>query len=263
VLNNFLPVDAAGLRVLVTAGAAGIGRVIASAFTARGARVAVCDVDEAALAGFRAAQPEALALRADVADEAQVEAMFAAVRQQLGGLDVLVNNAGIAGPTAGIEQVTREALDRTLAVDVVGMFLCAARATPLLRQAGGGSIINLGSVASRLGFPLRTPYSAAKWGVIGFTQSLAIELGPAGIRVNAILPGHVEGERFASVVHAKAEAAGCSDAEMRRVMLDAVALKRTVAPEDIANMTLFLASPFGASVSGQALSVCGGVLMMR
>jgi len=261
--NDFLPVDARGLRVLVTAGAGGIGRVIARAFAARGARIAVCDMDEAALADVAEEQPEALALRADVAEEAQVEALFAAIRTRLGGLDVLVNNAGIAGPTAGIEGVTREALERTLAVDVVGLFLCAARAVPLLREAGGGSIINLGSVASRLGFPLRTPYSAAKWGVVGFTQSLAIELGPERIRVNAILPGHVEGDRFARVVRAKAEAAGCSEAEMRRAMLDAVALKRTVAAEDIANMALFLASPFGASISGQALSVCGGVQMMR
>lgn len=261
--EQFLPMDATGLRVLVTAGAAGIGRVIARAFAARGARIAVCDVDDAALAAFSAEHSQALALRADVAEEAEVAALFTAVRDRLGGLDVLVNNAGIAGPTAGIEQVTRAALDRTLAVDVVGMFLCAAQATPLLRAAGGGCIVNLGSVASRLGFPLRTPYSVAKWGVVGFTQSLAIELGPQKIRVNAILPGHVEGERFARVVRAKAEAAGIGEAEMRDAMLDTVAMKRTVAPEDIANMALFLASPFGASVSGQALSVCGGVQMMR
>jgi NAD(P)-dependent dehydrogenase (short-subunit alcohol dehydrogenase family) len=188
--------------------------------------------------------------------------MFATAGRELGGLDVLVNNAGIAGPTARVEDVTPEALERTLAVNVEGQFYCARHAVPMLKAAGGGSILNLSSIAGRLGFPMRSPYAASKWAVVGFTKSLAIELGEAGIRVNAILPGHVDSDRFRRVVRAKAEAIGRSFDEVRAQFLAPVSLKRNVQSEDIANMALYLASPFGASITGQAISVCGDVQMM-
>lgn len=258
----FLPVDLVGLRVLVTAGGAGIGHTIAAGFAAAGARVMVCDIVPDALAEAQGLVPGLLAVSADVADPAAVSALFDAVARDLGGLDVLVNNAGIAGPTARVEDVTPEALERTLAVNVEGQFHCARLAVPLLRQAGGGSIINLSSIAGRLGFPMRSPYAASKWAVIGFTKSLAIELGEAGIRVNAILPGHVDSERFRRVVRTKAEAIGAPFEEVRARFLAPVSLKRNVAAEDIANMALYLASPFGASITGQAISVCGDVQMM-
>jgi len=258
----YLPVDFAGTRVLVTAGGAGIGRTIAAAFAARGARVVLCDVSVEALDESRQFVKGATALHADVADPAAVAALFSTVERELGGLDVLVNNAGIAGPTTRVEDVTPEALSRTLAVNVEGQFHCARHAVPLLRAAGGGSILNLSSVAGRLGFPMRSPYAASKWAVVGFTKSLAIELGETGIRVNAILPGHVETERFRRVVRSKAEAIGQSYDDVRARFLAPVSLKRTVRPEDIANMALYLASPFGASITGQAVSVCGDVQMM-
>jgi NAD(P)-dependent dehydrogenase (short-subunit alcohol dehydrogenase family) len=143
------------------------------------------------------------------------------------------------------------------------MFHCARRAVPLMRSAGSGSIINLGSVAGRLSFAMRTPYAAAKWGVVGFTKSLALELGRDGIRVNAIMPGHVNTPRFRRVVQRRAETLGVSAEEMERRFLEPVALGRTVEREDIANMALYLCSPFGNVVTGQAISVCGGVEMMR
>lgn len=261
--SPYLSVDLTGKRVLVTAGAAGIGRIIAEAFAGAGARVHVCDVDEAALADVAANAPALSASRTDVSDPKAVDVMFDEVIARFGGLDILVNNAGIAGPTAAVEDVEPDALRQTLAVDVEGMFHCARRAVPLMKAAGGGSVINLSSVAGRHAFPMRTPYAAAKWGVVGFTRSLAVEVGREGIRVNAILPGHVETPRFAGVVERRARSLGITAEEMRARVLAPVALGRTVSREDIANAALFLCSPFGASITGQAISVCGGVEMMQ
>ena len=245
--------------MLVTAGAAGIGKAFAETFADAGAKVFICDVDQAALDAFRTARPEIGSCTADVADPQAVDALFDAATKFLGGLDVLINNAGIAGPTAPVEAIDIAEWNRTIAVDLNGMFYCTRRAVPLLKAAGGGSIINLSSVAGRLGYPLRTAYAAAKWGVVGFTKSLAIELGPANIRVNAIQPGIVEGERIERVISAKAKALGVSFDEYKRQLLSKVSLRRTVSPEDIANMALFLATAAGRNVSGQALSVCGNV----
>ena len=249
-----LPVDLAGHRVLITAGAAGIGRVMADSFAACGARVFVCDVDAAALAACGHD-----GVLADAGRAAEMDRFMAAGLEALGGLDVLVNNAGIAGPTAPIEDVTPEALDATLQIDLASMFHCARRAVAPLRAAGGGSIVNLSSAAGKFGFPLRSPYAAAKWGVVGFTRTLAMELGPDGIRVNAILPGMVEGARIRRVLRAKADARGVGDNEQTEAALRTVALRCFVTEQDIANMALYLCSPFGATISGQALSVDGGV----
>ncbi|HEY2968324.1 MAG TPA: SDR family oxidoreductase [Casimicrobiaceae bacterium] len=250
---------ARGLRVLVTAGAAGIGKAFAETFADAGAKVFICDVDQAALAAFHTARPEIGGCIADVADPQAVDVLFDATTAFLSGLDVLINNAGIAGPTAPVEDIDIADWQRTIAVDLNGMFYCTRKAVPLLKAAGGGSIINLSSVAGRLGFPLRTPYSAAKWAVVGFTKSLAIELGPANIRVNAIQPGVVEGERIERVISAKAKALGVSFDDFKRQLLSKVSLRRTVSPVDIANMALFLATDAGHNISGQALSVCGNV----
>jgi NAD(P)-dependent dehydrogenase (short-subunit alcohol dehydrogenase family) len=177
----------------------------------------------------------------------------------LGGIDVLVNNAGIAGPTALVENVTPEELDATLRIDLASMFHCARRAIPHLREAAragrDASVVNLSSAAGRFGFALRAPYSAAKWGVIGFTKSLSIELGPEGIRVNAILPGPVDGPRIRAVIKAKAAAGGVSENEMTDRFVGVTSLRSFVSQQDIANMALYLASPFGATISGQAMSV--------
>lgn len=248
---------------MVTAGAAGIGRVIAEAFLERGARVHICDISEGPLAGTTAARPAMRASRTDVADARQVAAMFVEVNEAFGGLDVLINNAGVAGPTARVEDIETGTLEQTMAANVTGQFNCAAYAVPMLKAVGGGAIINLSSVAGRLGYAMRNPYAAAKWAVIGLTKSLAVELGTDNIRVNAILPGHVNTERFGRVVAAKAAALGIPAEEMRRRILHVVSLKRTVEPADVANMVLYLCSPFGATITGQAISVCGDVQMMQ
>ena len=247
-----LTVDLSGLRVAITAGGNGIGRVMADSFVDCGARVFVSDVDEDAVTA--SGHP---GMRADAGVPADCEAFVDAAVTHLSGLDVLVNNAGIAGPTALVEHVTPEALDATLRIDLASMFHCSRRAIPALRAAGGGSIVNLSSAAGRFGFPLRAPYSAAKWGVVGFTKSLSIELGPDGIRVNAILPGPVDGPRIRAVIKAKAQAAGISENEMTERTVATTSLRCFVSQQDIANMALYLVSPFGATISGQALSVDG------
>ena len=251
-----------GFKVLITAGAAGIGRVIADTLADHGARVWVCDISEAALEACRAERPDYGVVRCDVAEEGQIDAFFDQAIAELGGLDLLVNNAGIAGPTAGVENIDPADWRHTVDINLNSYFYCARRATPLLKAAGDGAMINISSIAGRLGFAQRTPYAATKWAVVGFIQSLAKELGPDGVRVNAILPGIVEGPRIDRVIAARAEVAGISFEEAERNMLGHVSLRRKVSAQDIANMALFLCSPLGRNISGQALGVCGNVETM-
>ena len=248
-----------GLKVLVTAGASGIGAAIAEGFLDAGARVHICDVDADGLRQFCERHYNATGTIADVSDKAAVETLFAEATAELGGLDVLVNNAGIAGPTGPVEEMDPDAWQRTIDIDLVGQFLTTRLAVPLLRKSENGAIINISSVAGRLGYALRTPYAAAKWGVVGYTASLAKELGPDGIRVNAILPGVVRGKRIEAVIQSRADAVGVPYAEMEKQYLQMVSLRRMVEPEDIAAMALFLCSCAGGNISGQALSVCGNV----
>jgi NAD(P)-dependent dehydrogenase (short-subunit alcohol dehydrogenase family) len=243
--------SAKGMRVLVTAGGAGIGRVIADTFVAQGAKVHVCDVDEQALKSLGTVTHSI----ADVAKLDQVERLFDDVTKRLGGLDVLVNNAGIAGPTAKVEDIKPEDWERTIAIDLTGMFYCTRKAMPMIKRAGGGSIVNLSSAAGRHGFPQRSPYCAAKWGVVGFTKALAVEAGPDRVRVNAILPGLVEGERIERVIAAKAKATGVSHEEFRAKLLATTSLHSTVSAQDIANMALFLCTKPGERITGQAIPV--------
>jgi NAD(P)-dependent dehydrogenase (short-subunit alcohol dehydrogenase family) len=248
--------SAEGMRVLVTAGAAGIGLAIARTFRDHGAKVHVCDVDDKVLAKL---DPDLHKTKADVSNVADVERLFADAQRTLGGLDVLVNNAGIAGPTAKVEDISIEDWERCIAIDLNGMFYCTRKGMPLIKAAGGGSIVNLSSIAGRLGFALRTPYAAAKWAVVGFTESLAAEAGPDGVRVNCIQPGVVEGERVERVIEAKAKGLGISNDEMRKRLLATVSLQTMVSAQDVANTALFLATDAGKHISGQAISVCGGV----
>lgn len=244
-------------RVLITAGASGLGLEMARVFVAEGARVFVCDVDETALQAVRDELPAVGCQVADVSDEDRVSELFREARSYLGGLDILINNAGIAGPTGAVETLSRADWDRTLAINITGQFLCVRQAIPLLRQSDAGVIINLSSVAGHLGFAGRSAYSASKWAVVGFTKTLAIELGKDGIRVNAILPGAVEGPRIREVIAAKAATLGRPEAEVAAQYEDQAALGRMVTARDVANMVLFSASGAAASVTGQALVVDG------
>jgi NAD(P)-dependent dehydrogenase (short-subunit alcohol dehydrogenase family) len=271
-----------GLRVVVTAGAAGIGRAIAEGFLAEGARVHVCDVDEAALQEFLSAArgPEskgaasgAAALSGsvcDVADRQAVTGLFDEAIARLGGLDCLVNNAGIAGPTGAVHEIDPPEWDRCIDVNLTGQFNCARLAIPHLlaaaraagADAGRQSMLNLSSLAGRFGFAMRAPYAASKWAVIGFSKSLALELGPAGIRVNALLPGIVAGDRQRRVLEAKAKARGIAFEAMEQLAFSSTSIKSYVTPRQLADYAVFTASPLARTVSGQALSVCGDTNML-
>ena len=251
-----------GQRVLITAGAGGIGRVMTETFVKAGAKVHICDVVQPALEDTARALPGLTATLCDVSNLEQVDQLFTDVQNYLGGLDVLINNAGIAGPTGKVEEISIEDWRRCIDIDLNGMFYCTRLGVPMLKNSGGGSIINLSSAAGRLGFPLRTPYAAAKWGVVGFTKSLSIELGTDNIRVNAIQPGVVEGERMDRVIEAKAQAKGISFEAQREISLERVSMRTMVSQQDIANMALYLASDLGKHITGQAISVCAGVEML-
>ncbi|HEY0352115.1 MAG TPA: SDR family oxidoreductase [Enterovirga sp.] len=251
-----------GLRVLVTAGAGGIGLEIARAFAEEGARVHVCDVDQAALEAVAASDPGVTQSTADVADRGAVARLFDDALGALGGLDVLVNNAGVAGPTGRVEEINPEDWDRCLDICITGQFNCVRLAVPALKESGNASIVNLSSAAGRFGFALRTPYAAAKWAVIGFTKSLSRELGEFGIRVNAILPGIVAGDRQRRVLEAKAQQQGLSFSEMERAAFANASLKEYVTARQLADQIVFLASPRGRTISGQAISVDGDLQML-
>ena len=251
-----------GLRVLVTAGASGIGREVARAFVREGAKVHVCDIDDKALRTFARSNRKITTTRADVANRDDVERLFKEAIKALRGLDVLVNNAGIAGPTGRVENIPPAEWDRCLAINITGQFNCARLAVPYLHKSKNASIVNLSSAAGRLGFAMRTAYSSSKWAVVGFTKSLAIELGEAGIRVNAILPGIVAGERIRRVFEAKAKARGISFEEQRAEALAMVSMRTEVTHEQLADAILFICSPRGRTISGQAISICGDTQML-
>jgi len=255
-----MSIDLKGSRVFISAGASGIGRAMVETFVKANARVYTCDVVDDSLEALRAKFPTVTAVNCDCADYEAVAEMFKDVQKTLGGLDVLVNNVGIAGPTARVEDIELEDWQRTLDVNITAHFYCTKLATPMLKANQKGVVINLSSVAGRLGFPLRLPYAASKWAVVGFTKTLAAELGPDNIRSNAILPGIVDGERIDRVIDAKAKAMDISFDEMREKLVSGVAMRTSVSPYDIANMALFLSSDLAQKVSGQVISVDGDVL---
>lgn len=258
-----LALSCKGQRVLVTGAATGIGWSITQSLLAAGARVAICDLAPDALDRCRKESPEVAAFQADVTSEGDVAALFDSVAASLGGLDVLVNNAGIGGPVKSVKDIELAEWRQMFDVNMTGMFLCTRKAVPMLEQAGGGSIVNISSVAGRMGYAMRSGYSATKWAVIGFTKSLAIEVGPANIRVNAVLPGVVEGERHRRLFGARAERLGIAFEDAEQRFFDQVSMRRKVTAEDIAGTVAFLCSDMARNISGQSIGVCGDIQYMR
>jgi NAD(P)-dependent dehydrogenase (short-subunit alcohol dehydrogenase family) len=230
---------------------------MAESFKAKGARVAVCDVDEAACAAMAAANPDILTRVVDVTDMGQVDGFFDEALEALGGLDVAAANAGIGGPAAAVEEMDFQGWKDTLSVNLDGAFLIARRAAPVMKAQKSGLLLLTSSTSGLFGHPYRSPYAAAKWGIIGLTKTWAMELGPYNIRVNALCPGAVEGPRMDRVVANEAKARGVSEDEVRRSYVQCVSMKTWVTAQDIANMALFLASDMGNKVSGQAMAVDG------
>jgi len=242
-------------RVLITAGAAGIGREFARAFAAQGARIYTCDIDEAGLAALAKEIPGLVARRCDMARRAEIERMVPEAIAALGGLDVLINNAGVAGLTLPVEQYPPDDWDKVVAINLTGMFDVTRLAIPALKESKAGVIINMSSIAGRYGFANRSPYAATKWAVIGFTKTLAMELGSHGIRANAIAPGAVEGDRIQRVFAGRAQLTGRSMAEVKSEAFAAQSIDGFIDPKDIAQLAVFLASPAAKSISGQVLPI--------
>ncbi len=243
--------------VVVTAGAGGAGLVIARRFRDTGARITVCDVDEAAIR--RANSEGLLGIVGDASLETDVERIFSAAEKAHGPVEVLINNVGIAGPTAAVEDVTLGDWEKTLGANLTSHFLCIRRAVPAMKASRNGLIINISSGSAKVGLPLRVPYVVSKGAVLSLTTTLARELGPAGIRVNAILPGAIRGERIERIIREKSAALGVSAAEYEKSLLRYISLRTMVKPDDIAAMALFLASEDGRRITGQLLGVDGNI----
>ncbi|BDW84644.1 MULTISPECIES: SDR family oxidoreductase [Roseicyclus] len=241
-------------RIVITGGASGLGLAMARAFMGQGDRVAVCDADPAAVA----AVPDGLrADVADVTDEAAMGRFLGQIEADWGGADVVISNAGIGGPAGPLEDLAFDDWQRCLSVNLDGAFLTCRWAARVMKGQGAGLILLTSSVSGLFGFPFRTPYVAAKWGIVGLTKALASELGPHGIRVNAICPGAVEGPRMDRVLAMEAAARGVTEDAVRAGFTEGAALRRFVTADEVAAMALFLASPGAAAISGQALAVDG------
>ncbi len=245
------------MNVVVIAGASGIGREIVRAFLEESAHVFVCDISEDLIAEFSTEFTDTYIEKVDVAKYDEVKNFFGAISRKVDSIDVLVNCAGIAGPTALLHEADPKHWDQTIDVNVKGMFYCCRQAIPLIKKSKNGSIINLASNAAFFGFPYRSAYTAAKWATIGLTKTLAMELGNDGIRVNAICPGSVTGDRIDRVIQADAREQGKTIEEIKASYVKQVSLKTFVGPEDVANMCLFLSSEMGKFISGQAIGLDG------
>jgi NAD(P)-dependent dehydrogenase (short-subunit alcohol dehydrogenase family) len=260
-----LPVSLADKAVVVTGASRGIGRVLAKGFAAAGARTVFVARRRAELQALQdeivSAGHEGRGCVADLAEPAGVDAMLDAVMKAYGGVDVLINNVGIAGPVAPIEETAIEDWQETIAVNLTSAFLAIRGTVPSMKRRGGGSILNIGSINGKAPFAYRSSYAASKMGMIGMTRTLALELGPSGIRVNCILPANVAGERVDEVFAAQAQAQGSTVEEAKRKVLALSALRTQVEPESILNVALFLASDHAQHMTGQDINVTAGMLM--
>ncbi len=255
----------AGQVALVTGGGRAIGKCISLRLARDGADVCItspdCDELEETAAEIRALGRRAEPLVADVTREDQMQTAVARASESLGPIDILINNSGIAGPTAAVGDVELDDWNEVLAVNLTGAFLTSKAVAPRMIERRRGRIVNISSIAGKIGYPLRSPYAASKWGMIGLTLTLAKELGPHGISVNAICPGPVEGERMQRVIEGRAAEIGKSVEEVHREYLQQTVLGRMVTADDVAATVAFLAGPEGANITGQALEVAAGYAM--
>ncbi|RUW48015.1 SDR family oxidoreductase [Mesorhizobium sp. M1A.F.Ca.ET.072.01.1.1] len=242
-------------RVLITAGANGIGKAVAEHFLAEGAKVMVCDIDDQAIRSIQ--EKDVIAVKADVSSSGAVAKLFEEVDRRLGGLDVLINNAGTSGPSKPVEAVTDDEWRATFAVNVDGSFYCAREAVPRIKQAGGGSVVNMSSTAGFLPYSLRSPYCTAKYGIIGLTEVMAMELGQHNINVNAICPGNVDSTRLQRVNQMASESRGIPIEAINKTLIMQQSMRRLVKMSDIAGMIVYLCSPQGRIISGQSLAIDG------
>jgi len=243
--------------VLISGGASGIGRRTAERFLERGDDVHICDVSGEAVDDFLAANPSATGTVANIGSRDDIARVIADLKDHHDRLDVLVNNAGIAGPSAPVDEHDDEGWDECIRVNLSGTFNMTKRCVPLLRQSDSGSIINISSTAALHGYPLRSAYTASKWGMMGLMKTWAMELGPEGIRVNAVCPTSVEGARIDAVIERDAKQRGLPVEQVREVYLRQTSMRTFVSPDEVADVVLFLASDAAKKISGQSISVDG------
>lgn len=242
---------------MITGGASGLGRAMAERFMAEGDQVAICDADLSAVARFAEVHSDQIACVADVTDETQMQAFFDRIDAAWDQVDVVCANAGIGGPAGRIEDLSLADWNRCMEVNLSGSFLTCRWAARRMRAAGQGLIVLTSSTAGQFGYPLRSPYATAKWGIVGLTKTLAMELGPAGVRVNAICPGAVEGDRMDRVVAMEAAASGKTHDAVRALYVKGVSLRTWVTAEDVADTVAWLASPQAKRISGQIVAIDG------
>lgn len=244
-------------RVVITGAATGIGARLAERFAATGDRVAVCDADPKAVAAFAEVHAGVVARVADVTDEDAMAAFLDEVETGWGGADVVCANAGTGGPAGPVETLGLADWRACLSVNLDGAFLTCRWAARVMKAQGAGVILLTASTSGQWGHPDRSPYATAKWGVIGLMKTLAMELGPHGVRVNALCPGAVEGDRMERVLAAEAAARGVDPETLRAAYATGTSMRSWVTADDIAEAALWLASPGAARVSGQAVAVDG------
>ena len=245
------------LKIVITAGASGIGAEIAKTLSEAGGQVIICDKDQSRLDTFTQNNPNVIAVKADVSDEEEVLSLFATVKEHFGEINALINNAGIAGPSAKLEDTDFKDWQQTINVNLNGAFLCSRSAIPLLKLSGGGSIINIGSTSSFMGTPLRSSYAASKWGLIGLTKTWAMEYGVDNVRINTICPSSVNGERIERVIEREANYRNTSPEEIKDTYLRQTSLKTFIDAEEIAGMIVYLLSPLAKKITGQMLVIDG------
>lgn len=250
-------------RIVVTAGAAGIGRAIAKNFHAQGDLVAICDIDLSSVRDFESDFPGSIAMQADVSDESSLCRFLDRVENRWGGADVVCANAGTGGPAGPIESIEYGDWRNCLSVNLDGAFLTCRWAARVMKAQSSGLIVLTSSTAGNFGYPLRSPYASAKWAVTGLMKTLAMELGPHGIRVNAVCPGAVDGPRMDRVVAMEAAARSVDESVVRQNHVSNTSMKTWVSADDIANSVLFLSSPVGHKISGQTLSIDGNTETLR
>jgi NAD(P)-dependent dehydrogenase (short-subunit alcohol dehydrogenase family) len=246
-----------GQIALVTGAARGLGYEISRALLAAGAQVVLMGPNRDTITKA-ATELGGIAMPGSVTSEEDVAAVFASIRDRFGRLDILVNNAGIGGPAAPVEEVTRAQWDEVIDINLTGAFLCAKEAVKIMKPVKRGRIVNISSMAGRIGYALRSPYGASKWGMIGFSRALAAELGPHNICVNSVLPGAVEGDRIDRVIRDRAATMGVDESAVRHDYVAAAALKRMVRASDISSMVLHLCGEAGENITGQAIEISGG-----
>ncbi len=244
------------LKIVITAGGSGIGCEMAAALSGAGAKVIVCDKNKDLLRSFSKKYSNIDAHHVDVSIETQVRSFFKDIGDKYQNIDALVNNAGISGPSAKLEDISFNDWKRTLDVNLDGVFLSAKYAIPLMKR-GGGSIVNMGSTSSFLGTPLRSAYSATKWGLIGLTKTWAMEYGKNKIRVNAICPSSVNGDRIENVIKKEAEYRNSSPEKIKSSYLKQTSLNSFIDVEEVVGMLVYLLSPLAKKITGQMLVIDG------